>query len=264
MEFFGKIINFLDYRIETPTPYGAFHIVSLILLILVCFLIVLNSSKISEKIYRKVILFSWITIVILELYKQFNFSFSYEENKVVFDYQWYAFPYQFCSTPLYVLPFIAFAKNDKIYYPCVAYIMTYSLFAGLGVMAYPGTIYVETLLINVQTTIHHGLQVVLGVLTACVYKDKLRDLSFFVKGIWVFLIALFIALTLNLIAPLITKETFNMFFISPYFECTLPILSSIKPNVWYPLFLLIYTLGFTLVSLAVYEILSLLLKRKKS
>ena len=39
-------------------------------------------------------------------------------------------------------------------------------------------------------------------------------------------------------------ETFNMFYISPYFDCTLPILSLVYPKVPYPVFLAIYVVGF--------------------
>lgn len=40
--------------------------------------------------------------------------------------------------------------------------------------------------------------------------------------------------------------TFNMFFISPYLPCTLPLLSVIYNLVPYPIFLIIYLLGFSL------------------
>ena len=49
-------------------------------------------------------------------------------------------------------------------------------------------------------------------------------------------------------------ETFNMFYISRHFECSLPILSMIYPKVPYLVFFLIYTLGFILVAMLIYYI----------
>ncbi|MBR3266792.1 MAG: hypothetical protein IKI55_01490, partial [Bacilli bacterium] len=48
--------------------------------------------------------------------------------------------------------------------------------------------------------------------------------------------------------------TFNMFFISPYFPCTLPVLSAIYPVVPYPVFLLLYILGFIALGFVFFEI----------
>ena len=39
--------------------------------------------------------------------------------------------------------------------------------------------------------------------------------------------------------------TFNMFLISPYLPCTLPILSLVFSSVPYPIFLVVYILGFS-------------------
>jgi hypothetical protein len=51
-----------------------------------------------------------------------------------------------------------------------------------------------------------------------------------------------------------------MFFVSPYFDCTLPVLSAIYPKVPYIAFLLIYNIGFAIVSLIVYSIQKLIIK----
>ena len=52
----------------------------------------------------------------------------------------------------------------------------------------------------------------------------------------------------------IGDETFNMFYISPYFDCTLPILSEIYKQVPYIAFLGIYIVGFVLAAFIIYMI----------
>ena len=49
-------------------------------------------------------------------------------------------------------------------------------------------------------------------------------------------------------------ETFNMFYISPYFDCTLPILNTIYLKVPYIVFAGLYILGFSFVATVIYYV----------
>ncbi len=260
MKILGNIIEFLDYKIETPTPYGAFHLFFLILIIALSVFLCVKYKDVDEKKYKKIVLIAFIVMALFEAYKQFNYTFSYDGTTVTTDYQWYAFPFQFCSTPLFVFPIIAFCKNQKIYQSAIAFTMTFVFFAGVAVMLYPSDIYISTLGINIQTSVHHGLQVVIGSLTICRYRNHLKDLIFYLKGMLLFIVLILVAMTLNLLAPLWTTETFNMFYISPYFGCHLPILSIINEVAPYPVFLLSYVLGFMLVALIIFEVSNLIYK----
>ena len=182
--------------------------------------------------------------------KQIEYTFSIENNMIVADYQWYAFPYQFCSAIIYVAPFAIFTKpHTRVHEFSLAFISTFSLLAGILVMCYPADVFVSTIGINIQTMYHHGSQVILGVYVLMYNRHKV-NVKFFLKACITFSIAVTIALALNLIAPYFTSETFNMFFISPYYECTLPVLGSIyailHPMGLYLVFLAIYICAFSL------------------
>jgi len=106
--------------------------------------------------------------------------------------------------------------------------------------------------------LHHGLQVVIGVLLVAHNRHHLSK-RFFAWCMIVFSALASVALIMNIAMYHIflangIDETFNMFYISPYFNCTLPVLSDIYPKVPYPVFLIIYILGFALVSAIVYAI----------
>ena len=47
-------------------------------------------------------------------------------------------------------------------------------------------------------------------------------------------------------------ETFNMFFISPYFQTTLPVYCNIQPKVPYPIFLFLYIFPYITVALGIH------------
>ena len=145
----------------------------------------------------------------------------------------------------------------------IAYTITFSFFGGLAVFFYPNDVFIETIGINIQTMIHHGTQILLGVFLFTRYR-KVFDFKFYVKSIFVFFVMLLIATVLDIavykhLVSIGNTETFNMFFISPYFDCTLPILSIIYDNVPYIVFYLIYMLGFVLISYIIFIVVSIFL-----
>ena len=266
MNFFVKLYEFFDLSMTEPTNYGWFHLMFMAIIIATTVLLCVFFRNSNDKTMRKIVLIFWIVISVLEIYKQFNFSFSVVDNKLVWDFQWYAFPFQFCSTPLYAMPFIVFLKDGKIRDAFISYMGAFSFFGGIAVFFYPNDVFISTIGINIQTMIHHGTQVVIGIFLL-VHQRKKLGIFHYLMGIPVFAGFSIIAIALNEIAVASgLSETFNMFYISRHYNCTLPVLSAIYPNVPYPVFLLIYLLGFVIVSsimyFAQYGIIKLVQKKK--
>ena len=256
MNWLERFLILLDSSMTTPNTFGWFHFMFVIIVIGVTFLLCKFYKDCNEKTFKKIILITWIVIFVLEVYKQINFSFNYDNGIVSWDYQWYAFPFQLCSTPLYILPLIAFFKDGKIYQSAIAYTATFAFFGGLAVMIYPGNVFIETIGINIQTMVHHGSQVVMGIF-CLVHERKRFDFKYYLKGLPVFGILLGIAVILNITVyhifqDLNIDESFNMFYVGPYFECSLPLLNIIYPLVPFVVFLLIYLIGFVLISYIIY------------
>lgn len=244
LSFWQNLFKGLDASMKTPTTFGWYHFLCLALIVGLCIVIAIYCRNLSNKQYDKILLATTITLWAFEIYKQLNFSYNWKTNS--WDYQWYAFPFQFCSTPMYVMPVaLIFRKKKLVRDACRAYLGTYALFAGLAVMAYPGDVFVQTIGINVQTMIHHGAMLVIGVLTWVSGKAKLNHKTI-LYALPVFVSLVSVAMSANILWHFVgNDETFNMFFISPYLNSTLPILSMIQPIVPYPVFLLGYIIGFT-------------------
>ena len=254
-------LKFIQFTMpEYIKPYGAFHIVSLFLIVALTIVLCVCFRNIKEKNLNKFLIVAWATLVTLELYKQFVFSYYFDSDGVIYwHFQWYTFPYQFCSTPLIILPFIALNKGSNkvssfIKEGAIIFCSTFNLFAGLGVMLAPGDVFITfNALICVQTMLHHGLQFALGVFLYVYYHNRFKYWSF-LKTLPIFVFFTFNALLLNLIVPnFINDEHFNMFFISPYFDCPLPVLSIIHEKAPYVVFLLVYVVGFAALSFGVYN-----------
>ena len=248
----AEFLNLLNKQMETPKPYGVFHLCAFGLVILVTALLCAFGKKAKERAFRRICLAAWVILVLFETYKQINFSFNYNEGAPYWDYQWYAFPFQLCSAPIYILPFVFLSKEGSaVRKATVAFMSSYVLFAGAAVMFYPVSVFVGTVGINIQTMVWHGTQVILGCFFLTKYRNELNA-GFFLRGIPVFLIMVGIAVALDLIIPNFTDETFNMYFISPKFPSTLPVLSMLygeEPVIPWGLFFVIYLVGYTAAAL---------------
>lgn len=260
MELLIKLYDFVTKTAEEPTNFGIYHIVCVLSVALLTVIASKLFANSSDRVIRRISGILWVIVLLLEIYKQTIYGLSLEDGKFVWDYAWYAFPFQFCSSPLYILPIIAFAKNEKLRDACVSYMMTFSLFAGLAVFCYPNDVFVETIGINLQTMIHHGSQIFIGILYAVNYRAKLGK-KFFLSGVLVFVVMTFIAMTLNICTyhafmKFGIDETFNMFYISPYFDCTLPVLNLVYGRVPYVAFVCVYFFGFILCALIVYGVIN--------
>ena len=247
MELIRSVLRIMDLSMEKPGLYGWFHILSLILTVLataaLCY--VAKRQK-NHNVPATVLTITLITIV-LELYKQVNYSFSYD-GAIGFDYQWYAFPWQFCSTPMYVGLLAGLTRKGKLHESLCAYLATYAMFAGVCVMVYPATVFISTIGINIQTMFCHGSMIVVGIYLLHTGYVKLEHKTI-LKALPVFAVMMAIAMIGNEIAKvtgLLERETFNMFFISPYCEPSLPVYSLIQGVLPYPVCLVIYFCAFSL------------------
>ena len=247
IHFFERVLAFLDARMTTPTPYDVFHLFWIILVIALCILAIIYGKKCSRTFVNSTLGITSTLLILLETYKQLNFSYTVATDS--WEYQWYAFPFQFCSTPMYVMLIAACIRKGTLHTCLCAYLATYALFAGLVVMIYPGDVFISTIGVNIQTMVHHGAMVVIGVfLYACgIVKAQAKTL---LCALPVFLDLSFLALMANIVFHLIDggAHSFNMFFISPFETPTLVVFDKLFAYLPYPFYLATYVLGFTLAA----------------
>ena len=245
MSFFEKMIAIFQLKMKTPEAWGWFHLlfwgISIGAAVLLC---VFHKKDKPERV-RWVVLITAITVILLEVYKQITFSYA---NGSTFDYQWYAFPFQFCSTPMYVGLLAGLIKKGKVHDALCAYLATYAMFAGLITMTIPGDIYIETIGINIQTSICHGSMITIAIYLFYTGHVKLQQKTI-LKAMSVFACTMGIAMIMNEIAFRSgLEETFNMFYISPHQPPHLLVYKDVQALVPFPFCTIIYFLGFTLAA----------------
>ena len=256
MEFLHSLLSLLDSKMTVPAPYSAFHLFFILASVAAGFAIADHCKRKDEAFIRRFLLIESLAVIGLELYKQVNFSLSLAGGQITFDYQWYAFPFQFCSTPMYVGLLAFLIKPGKVQDALCAYLATFAVFAGVCVMVYPGDVFIETIGINIQTMVCHGSMIVIGIYLLATGYVPLQHKTI-LKAACVFAVCVGLAVVMNEIAfsaGLLETDSFNMFYVSRHCDPHLPVYSLVQPLLPFPLDLLVYIIGF---SLAAYIILLL-------
>ena len=253
-----RLITDWKWIINPPENYGWYHLMWLAIMIAATILsCVFLAKKHNKKTDDKFIFSIGFMLIVIEIYKQIFYTLDAGR------YQWYSFPFQFCSVPMFVAFIAPLIKKESIKEAMYKFLATFGLIAGISVMLYPdSTLNTPYITILVHTMLWHSSMVVMGVylIVARGYgKNIFKDL---LPALYIFLIIVAIAVVTNLIAyhtyfnPELGldpyENSFNLLFLSPYYDSPLPILSDIKElangqlNFMYIVFLLCYIVAFTL------------------
>ena len=265
-----KILDILQTEIEAPLPYGVFHFSWCFVAIGLIILLFTIRNKHNEKRLKWILGIYAIPTLILEALKQLIWSVEYnvESSGFVWDFQWYAFPFQLCTTPLYICLIALFLKKCKLRDYLLSFMGYITILGSIATVVRPHDVFVSDLLIDIHTMYLHA-----GSLVVSVYLLMSREVEINLKGFFravvTFIAFCAIANIMNIAvynSGILNGETFNMFYISPYFESSLPVFDVIYNAVPYLVFLAIYVValslgGFIILGLA-YMIDNLITKRK--
>lgn len=248
--FWTNVLKFLDTPMTEPPSYGWFHILFCVLSVAVGVLLCLFLRD-GKKYAPRVVFITAVVVFVLEIYKMINFGFEYE-NGISYSFPWSSFPFQFCSTPMYVGLLVGLFRKGRIHDSLCAYLATFAVFAGLCVMVYPNDVFIETIGINVQTMICHGSMLTVGIYLFGSGYVKTEHKTV-LKAIPVFCVMVAIAMGLNEWAfrsGLLEEHFFNMFYFSPHADPHLPVYSNVQNalGVANPLSFIIYVAVFTLAA----------------
>ena len=225
MNWFEKIIAFMQSEMPKPTLFGWVHLVwiavAIGLIVLVCF----KCRNLTEKQFRIILLVVGCVLIVFEIFKQLNFA--YDAATDTWDYEWKQFPFQFCSVPMYVMLFAAALKEGKLRDYLCSFLATFGLFAGLIVLLYPATVLSPVVFRFSQSMIHHIALLVIGVIMFVSGKVKIEHKTI-LKAIAVFAVCVAIAFVMNVVYHATgNPDSFNMFYIGPHSKSDLPVFADI-------------------------------------
>lgn len=240
-------------------PYGAFHLAFFAAGLLLAALMCIFLKDVRERTMRIILLSVGGFMVVLEIYKQLVMSFG----NGVWSYNWSAFPFQFCATPMYAMLLAGLLKGGRLRDGLLAYLSTFNLAAGVCVFIFVGDVFSTSLIgVCVQTSVYHGLMIAVG---AWLMRWNRRRGATMQNWIWA-LVAFFgfeaIALSLNFtINTLVGAGTVDLYFIAYGGTSPIPVVGVLRENLPYFAYLAIYNVGFVVGSTCVY---ALSLKRRRA
>ena len=254
----SDFLRILQSEMKEPTAFGWYHILWLSFIVIGLIAIYKTKNQRGEQQLKLVLgLYSIITLV-TEILKQISWSFEFNEltASFEFDYLWYSFPFQLCTTPMYVCLICFLMKECKLRDYLLSYVAYITILGSISVIFIPDNCFVESIVANIHTMcLHYGSFLVsMYLLMSGTVKIHLKE---FLKGLSVFFGFVTIANIMNLFmynSGITEGETFNMFYISPYFISELPVFNVIQQNVPYILFLLTYLVALSLGGFIIYEI----------
>ena len=258
MNWFEKFLYLLQGEMETPKTLGWFHILWIIFVVVSILILFLTRKKHNEKRLKLILGTYGIIAFILELLKQLIWAFNYDSitNVVTWDYEWYSAPFQLCTTPIFISLICLFLKNNKLRKSLLSYMAFVTILGSLVTLIIPDSCFTSDILINIHTMWLHC-----GSLVVSVYLLMSREVEInkknLINSFIVFLVFVVIAEVLNITiynSGILNGETFNMFYISPYFITHLPVFKTVQESVPFIIYLLFYIVVIFVGSLIVYLI----------
>ncbi len=249
-----------------PAAWGWFHILCLTLSALPVAYFIRARRKGVTIVPKRVFAWYGFLTLLFELTKQLMWSVRETDGMISWEYSWYSAPFQFCTMPLYICLALCFLKRGKLSAYLYSFLAFYSVISMTLVMLFPGNVFSGSVIINIHTMLLHGGGLVVAMF---VIVNRLTELTVksVLRGAAVFLCLTVSVLALNIIVEcsgINHGAEFNMFYISPYYPCRLPVFSRVWELVPYPLFLLSYIFSVCFGSFLVFGMIKAITKLRIS
>ena len=247
MGIIENILNLIHAEATDSCVFWLIYLLFVVCVIAFSVFVCIIFKDACDSTFRVIIGWAFVIMLTFEILKQTFVPMSIIDGELVYSYIWSEFPFQLCSTPLYVLPFLSFAPDGKLRDLAASYTMTFGLLGGIAVYMTPKSVFSFSVFLNIQTMLHHALQIVTGIYTAAYYRRRINR-RFFAGGVCVFAIMFAIANLLNTVGYstfvslgwIPEGGQFNMFYVSPRPEQITPMFSELIKGLPPILYIVVY------------------------
>jgi len=108
---------------------------------------------------KRTLLIIGVIMAATELVKQLLLTFVAGRGS----YQWWYFPWQLCSIPMYVCIIAGLCQNSKIYHACLAFLSDFGLLAGICAFLDTSGFYYELGVLTAHSYVWHIVLIILGI-----------------------------------------------------------------------------------------------------
>jgi len=210
MQFLEKLIEATAWPMERPASYGPFHLIFTFVGLALCILAAYLLRKTDERGNRIVLWSVGGFLAITELYKQLFYYFYIGDHS----YQWWIFPFQLCSVPMYLCLIAPFLKKGKVQSAMYHFMTTFNLLGGAIAFAEPSGLTHEYWTLTLHAFVWHMLLVFIGFYLIASGRGA-KTMKDYGSSVVVFLCLAVVAFVINLIFWDVSQGSIKMFYVGP-------------------------------------------------
>ncbi len=204
------IIEATAWGMEKPAAYGPFHLIWSVVGIILCVLLAWKLRKLGDRGNRILLVSIGAFLAVCEVYKQLFYYYHIGQGS----YQWWIFPFQMCSVPMYLCILAPLLKKGRVQSGMYHFMMVYNLLGGIMALIEPSGIVHGYWTLTLHAFIWHTILIFVGLYlgfsgrTTATMQD-FKFATFTLLGLCV------MAFCINLIFWDISGGDINMFFVGP-------------------------------------------------
>ena len=208
--FLEQFINATAWPMTEPASYGPFHLIFAFVGLAAAALLARRLRRLSDKGNRILLLTCGIFLLLSEIYKQLFYYYFIGQRS----YQWWIFPFQLCSVPMYLCIIAPLLKPGKVQQGMYNFMMIYNLLGGFMAFVEPSGITHAYWTLTLHAFIWHLILVFIGLYLA--FSDRAgKTMKDYRAASVTFLCLSGLAFCINLIFWKAAEGDINMFFVGP-------------------------------------------------
>ncbi|MBQ9780894.1 MAG: YwaF family protein [Clostridia bacterium] len=210
MGFIERLIEATAWAMEKPKAYGPFHLIFTFVGLAVCVLAAYLLRNTGKKANRVVLVSAGVFLMITEVYKQLFYYYHIGGGS----YQWWIFPFQLCSVPMYLCVIAPFLKEGKLQDMMYKFMTTFNLLGGLMAFIEPSGIVHEYWTLTLHAFAWHMVLIFIGFYLIASGRGA-KTIKDYRNGVYMFLVLAAMAFLINLIFWNVSEGTIKMFYVGP-------------------------------------------------
>lgn len=247
-----ELLEVTAWKINPPKPYGIFHLSFFIIGMVLCIYFAKRLKSINDKQNKKLLFFSGLFLLMIEIYKQLFYFYIVNNGK----YDFSVFPFQLCDVPMFLCLTIPFIKNKKVLEGMYNFMVSYNLLGGFITFLEPSALCRPYLTMTLHGFVWHLVLVFIGIYLA-LSERCLKSKKDFLMSTKVYAVLCSIALILNISLKNVSNGKMNAFYLGPSISPII-IFEDISSNFgWFInmiVFIIIMSLGAYLVYMFFYNL----------
>lgn len=198
------------WPMQTPALFSPLHLLLTSAAVLTAFLAAERLKNCTENTFRRILTGCGIFLTLSELYKQFFLYYIVNGQH----YDWWYFPFQLCSLPMYFCLLLPFVRSSRIRTVILTFMQDFNLLGGGMALAMPEGFLHPYWTLTLHGFLWHGMLVFIGLFIGLSGRAD-RSSRGYLKTIPLFGLCCIIASAINVLTPV--KGEADMFYISPYY-----------------------------------------------